>query len=127
MKSLIKYIHVIINYQSNRTLEKILTGNELIYLSGSLNVKSLDVIDCMIVAAAILNGYQGLPCKIKLPKTATATIAAIEAAGGVPVLVDISASTYTLCPKSLLETIHKFKTQINLKVILPVCNLITII
>ena len=45
MKSLIKYIHVIITCQSNRAIEKILTGNELIYLSGSLNVKSLDVID----------------------------------------------------------------------------------
>jgi len=45
MKSLIKYIHVIITYQSNRALEKILTGGELMSLSGSINVKSLDVID----------------------------------------------------------------------------------
>ena len=45
MKSLIKYIHVIITYQSNRALEKILTGDELMSLSGSINVKSLDVID----------------------------------------------------------------------------------
>ena len=45
MKSLIKYIHVIITYQSNKALEKILTGNELMSLSGTLNVKSLDVID----------------------------------------------------------------------------------
>ena len=45
MKSLIKYIHVIITYQSNRALEKILIGDELMSLSGSINVKSLDVID----------------------------------------------------------------------------------
>jgi dTDP-4-amino-4,6-dideoxygalactose transaminase len=47
--------------------------------------------------------------------TATATVAAIEMAGALPVFVDISSDTYTLDPAALagtLETIHGIKAVI---------------
>lgn len=37
--------------------------------------------------------------------TAVATVAAIERSGATPVLVDVTPTTYTMCPKSLSETL----------------------
>ncbi len=44
-------------------------------------------------------------------QTAVATVAAIERAGGIPVLVDIDAATYTMSPASLEETVLYLQTQ----------------
>ncbi len=43
--------------------------------------------------------------------TAVATVAAIERAGGLPVLVDIDEATYTMSPASLEEAIAHLQTQ----------------
>ena len=43
--------------------------------------------------------------------TAVATVAAIERAGGVPVLVDIDAATYTMDPVSLEESVLHLQTH----------------
>lgn len=43
--------------------------------------------------------------------TAVATVAAIERAGGVPVLVDIDAATYTMDPASLEESVLHLQTH----------------
>ena len=44
-------------------------------------------------------------------QTAVATVAAIERAGGIPVLVDIDATTYTMSPTSLEEAILYLQAQ----------------
>ncbi len=41
--------------------------------------------------------------------TAVATVAAIERAGAIPVLIDIKKNTYTMCPQSLEEALSKAK------------------
>ncbi len=43
--------------------------------------------------------------------TAVATVAAIERAGGVPVLVDIDEATYTMSPASLEEAIRRVQAE----------------
>ena len=55
--------------------------------------------------------------------TAVATVAAIERAGGVPVLVDIDAATYTMSPVSLDEAIaylQKHRPDVVPAVVIPV-------
>lgn len=55
--------------------------------------------------------------------TAVATVAAIERAGGVPVLVDIDAATYTMSPISLDEAIvylQKYRPDVTPAVVIPV-------
>lgn len=55
--------------------------------------------------------------------TAVATVAAIERAGGVPVLVDIDAATYTMSPASLGEAIaylEKYRPDVIPAVVIPV-------
>ena len=55
--------------------------------------------------------------------TAVATVAAIERAGGLPVLVDIDAATYTMSPISLDEAIvylQKYRPDVTPAVVIPV-------
>jgi dTDP-4-amino-4,6-dideoxygalactose transaminase len=58
--------------------------------------------------------------------TAVATVAAVERAGAVPVLVDIDAATFTLDPNSLEETIREYEqrpcgtARPRLKAVIPV-------
>jgi dTDP-4-amino-4,6-dideoxygalactose transaminase len=58
--------------------------------------------------------------------TAVATVAAIELAGGIPVLVDIEPATFTMDPNSLEEAIKKYRKRrwlgfgSSLKAIIPV-------
>ena len=55
--------------------------------------------------------------------TAVATVAAIERAGGVPILVDIDAATYTMSPVSLDEAIaylQKHRPDVVPAVVIPV-------
>lgn len=55
--------------------------------------------------------------------TAVATVAAIERTGGLPVLVDIDAATYTMSPISLDEAIvylQKYRPDVTPAVVIPV-------
>lgn len=55
--------------------------------------------------------------------TAVATVAAIERAGGVPVLVDVDPVTYTMAPESLERTVEfvaKTRPDLESAVIMPV-------
>lgn len=63
---------------------------------------------------------------ITVSHTAVATVAAIELAGAIPVLVDIEPKTFTMDPNCLEEAIREYKgrrqltTQADLKAIIPV-------
>jgi dTDP-4-amino-4,6-dideoxygalactose transaminase len=63
---------------------------------------------------------------ITVSHTAVATVAAIELAGAIPVLVDIEPKTFTMDPNCLEEAIREYKgrrqltTQTDLKAIIPV-------
>jgi dTDP-4-amino-4,6-dideoxygalactose transaminase len=63
---------------------------------------------------------------ITVSHTAVATVAAIELAGAIPVLVDIDPATFTMDPNCLEEAIREYKgrrqltTQTDLKAIIPV-------
>lgn len=55
--------------------------------------------------------------------TAVATVAAIERAGGVPVLVDVNPASYTMSPESLAETlayVARHFPEVEPSVIIPV-------
>jgi len=52
--------------------------------------------------------------------TAVATVAAIELAGAIPLLVDIDPATFTLDADCLQEAIRFFKNRYRLKAIIPV-------
>jgi dTDP-4-amino-4,6-dideoxygalactose transaminase len=52
--------------------------------------------------------------------TAVATVAAIELAGAVPVLVDIDEATYCMSPQSLAAMIEATKRSHRLKAVIPV-------
>lgn len=67
------------------------------------------------------------PCDavLTVAHTAVATVAAIERTGATPVLVDIDASTFTMDPNRLLETIkeyekHRTARLPKLKAVIPV-------
>jgi len=61
---------------------------------------------------------------ISVSHTAVATVAAIELAGGTPVLVDIDPVTFTMDPNCVEETIKKHidyrKSAVSIKTIIPV-------
>jgi len=52
--------------------------------------------------------------------TANATVSAIEAAGAVPIFVDIDPTTYGMDPSSLEAAIHKARGRVTLKAVMPV-------
>jgi dTDP-4-amino-4,6-dideoxygalactose transaminase len=53
--------------------------------------------------------------------TAVATVAAIEMAGAIPLLVDIDPQTYTMCPQSLKEGIRRAdELGLTLRAVIPV-------
>jgi dTDP-4-amino-4,6-dideoxygalactose transaminase len=53
--------------------------------------------------------------------TAVATVAAIEMAGAIPLLVDIDPQTYTMCPQSLQEGIRRAdELGLTLRAVIPV-------
>jgi len=57
---------------------------------------------------------------ITVSHTAVATAAAIEWAGAVPILVDISHDSYTMCPESVRSALATFKGQLPIKALIPV-------
>jgi dTDP-4-amino-4,6-dideoxygalactose transaminase len=66
--------------------------------------------DALILALKALEIRPG-DAVITVSHTAVATVAAIEAAGAVPVLVDVDPETFTLCPKSLADTISSYNNS----------------
>jgi len=57
---------------------------------------------------------------LTVAQTAVATVAAIELAGAVPVLVDIDPATYTLAPDHAAATIKQYRGALQIKAILVV-------
>ncbi len=57
---------------------------------------------------------------ITVAHTAVATVAAIEMAGALPLLVDIDPSRFTISPDAIEDAIKNHRVQSNIKAILPV-------
>src|SRR5215813_7276453 len=57
---------------------------------------------------------------ITVAHTAVATVAAIEMAGALPVLVDIDPATFTISPEWVEDAIKSHRDQMHIKAIMPV-------
>ncbi|MGH9752556.1 MAG: DegT/DnrJ/EryC1/StrS family aminotransferase, partial [Blastocatellia bacterium] len=57
---------------------------------------------------------------ITVAHTAVATVAAIEMAGALPLLVDIDPATFTIDPEAVEDAIKTHRDQLHIKAILPV-------
>jgi len=57
---------------------------------------------------------------ITVAHTAVATVAAIEMAGALPLLVDIDPATFTISPEAVEDAVKNHRDQLHIKAILPV-------
>ncbi|MBO0719817.1 MAG: DegT/DnrJ/EryC1/StrS family aminotransferase [Blastocatellia bacterium] len=57
---------------------------------------------------------------ITVAHTAVATVAAVEMAGALPLLVDIDPATFTICPEAVEDAIRTCSVRPQIKAILPV-------
>ena len=66
-------------------------------------------------------GLQPGDAVVTVSHTAVATVAAIEQGGFVPVLADIDPQRYTMCPDSLLQTLHSAASVgLRVRAVVPV-------
>ncbi len=80
------------------------------YIGSEFSVGVANGTDAVILALRACGVERG-DCVFTVSHTAVATVAAIEAAGGVPVLIDIDPVSYTMAPDYLEETIVAIRNK----------------